>query len=189
MKTSPSRALALVGMPGAGKTVCAKHVETRGFYQFRFGQIVVDEVLRRGQSITPENERVVREEFRAQDGMAAIAKRALPHLQKALSTRPAIIIDGLYSFSEYKLLRQELDELIVVAIFCPRSLRYQRLTTRPERPLTLEQAQERDYQEIERLEKGGPIALADYTLINDRDMPYLLGALDDLIDDLNLRPE
>ena len=110
MKTSPSRALALVGMPGAGKTVCAKHVETRGFYQFRFGQIVVDEVLRRGQSITPENERVVREEFRTQDGMAAIAKRALPHLQKALSTRPAIIIDGLYSFSEYKLLRQELDE-------------------------------------------------------------------------------
>jgi len=55
--------------------------------------------------------------------------------------------------------------------------------------LTLEQAQERDYQEIERLEKGGPIALADYTLVNDRDMPYLLGALDDLIDDLNLRPE
>lgn len=188
MKAFPSRALALVGMPGAGKTVCAKHVEARGFYQFRFGQIVVDEVVRRGQPITPENERVVREEFRAQDGMAAIAKRALPYLKTALTTRPTIIIDGLYSFSEYKLLRAELDELIVVAIFCPRALRYQRLTTRPERPLTIEQAQQRDYQEIEKLEKGGPIALADYTLINDRDMPYLLGALDDLMDDLNLRP-
>ena len=82
MKTSPSRALALVGMPGAGKTVCAKHVETRGFYQFRFGQIVVDEVLRRGQSITPENERVVREEFRAQDGMAAIAREKIRSLER-----------------------------------------------------------------------------------------------------------
>ncbi len=70
--TEMPRALALVGMPGAGKTLCARHLEMRGFFQFRFGKIVVDEVLRRGLVINPENERIVREEFRNKEGFGGI---------------------------------------------------------------------------------------------------------------------
>jgi dephospho-CoA kinase len=176
------RTLALVGMPGSGKTLCAAHLEQQGYFQFRFGGIVVDEVVRRGWAINPENERTVREEFRQADGMAAIALRALPLLQSALQTRKSIVIDGLYSFSEYKLLRQQLDGLVVVAIAAPRHLRYQRLSQRPERPLTPEEAERRDWQEIENLEKGGPIAIADYTLLNDGDAAAILGRLDALLD-------
>ena len=188
-ETKRSRALALVGMPGSGKTLCAKHLEKRGFFQFRFGGIVTDEVTRRGQPITPENERIVREEFRAQKGMDVIAKRALPHLKAALKTRDNIIIDGLYGFSEYKLLRSELGaDMVVVAIVCSRALRHQRLTTRTDRPLTLDEAQQRDYQEIERLEKGGPIAIADYFLVNDDNPQTLLDQLDALLDHLAITP-
>lgn len=183
------RALALVGMPGAGKTVCAQHLEARGFFQFRFGSIVVDEVVRRGWQVNPENERMVREEFRRNEGMDAIARRALPHLRRALASRPSIVIDGLYSFSEYKTLRRELGAaMVVVAIACPRALRYQRLAARPERPLTLAEAEARDYLEIENLEKGGPIAIADYTLVNDRDPETLLQALEALVGQLGLQP-
>lgn len=183
------RALALVGMPGAGKTLCATYLANQGFFQFRFGGIVTDEVTRRGWEINPANERVVREELRANEGMDVMAKRALPHLKAALENHNCVIIDGLYSFSEYKLLRPEFgDAMFVVAIFCPRSLRYERLTTRTDRPLTMEQAIDRDYSEIEYLEKGGPIALADYTLINDGGEKALLQKLDDLLDDLDLRP-
>lgn len=186
---SKPRALALVGMPGAGKTLCARHLEQRGFFQFRFGGIVTDEVTRRGLEINPENERIIREEFRAREGMDAIARRALPHLKSALATRDCIIIDGLYSFSEYKLLRPELGEdMVVVAIVCPRKLRHARLAQRSERPLTSEEAEERDYLEIERLEKGGPIAIADYTLVNDGNIDTLLSALDALLDELGLMP-
>ena len=35
------------------------------------------------------------------------------------------------------------------------------------RPLTAEQAQKRDYAEIENIEKGGPIVMADFTVINE----------------------
>jgi dephospho-CoA kinase len=176
------RTLALVGMAGSGKTVCAKHLEERGFFQFRFGSIIVNEVLRRGQTITPENERVVREEFRAQDGMDAIAKRALPLLKDALSTHRCIVIDGLYSFEEYKTLRQELgDDMVVVAIVSERGLRYSRLSARPERPLTHSEAEQRDWQEIEKIEKGGPIAIADYTLLNNGNSQDLLKELDGLL--------
>lgn len=183
------RALALVGMPGAGKTLCAHHLQTRGFFQFRFGGIVVDEVVRRGWGINPENERIVREEFRANEGMAAIARRALPHLKAALETHSSIIIDGLYSFSEYKILSPELAaSMVVVAIVSNRGLRYQRLGSRVERPLTAEEAATRDFQEIERLEKGGPIAIADYTLLNNGEPEELLSALDVLVEALGLRP-
>lgn len=187
--SSSRRALSFVGMPGSGKTLCAQHLESMGFFQFRFGGIIVDEVVQRGWQITPENERTVREELRAQGGMDAIARLALPKLSQALQKSPNIIIDGIYSWSEYKTLQQELGaELIIVAVMTPRHLRYQRLAQRPERPLTPQQAQERDWQEIETIEKGGPIAIADYTLLNDDTPETLLNRLEVLLHALDFHP-
>jgi dephospho-CoA kinase len=187
--TQSPQALALVGMPGAGKTLCAKHLEERGFFQFRFGGIVVDEVSRRGWPVTPENERIVREQFRRDEGMDAIARRALPLLKAALATHSSIVIDGLYSFSEYKTLRTELGAaMVVVAVVSTRDERYRRLSGRSERPLTPEEAETRDHQEIETLEKGGPIAIADYTLLNDGQPQELLARLDALVEKLGLKP-
>ena len=189
MSDSPYRALALVGMPGAGKTLCAQHLEARGFFQFRFGGIIEDEVVRRGLVVNPQNERIVREEFRAQDGMDAIAKRALPHLREALKTHRTVVMDGLYSFSEYRTLRPEFgDSMVVVAIIAPRALRYDRLASRTVRPLTPQEAEERDWLEIEKLEKGGPIAIADYTLLNEGEPGALLQGLDRLLDRLGIYP-
>ena len=187
--TISPRALALVGMPGAGKSLCAKHLAEHGFFQYRFGGIVVDEVQRRGLPLTPENERIVREELRANEGMDAIAKRALPLLRAALETRDTIVIDGLYSWSEYKLLRQQLGAtMVVVAVVSARPLRYARLASRAERPLTAAEAERRDWLEIENLEKGGSIAIADYTLVNDGKPDELLSKLDALIEQLALKP-
>lgn len=184
-----SRALALVGMPGAGKTVCAEHLRARGYYTLRFGAVVVDEVRARGLEVNPGNERIAREELRARHGMAAMAVVSLPTLKDALTRHQSIIIDGLYSFSEYKLLLAELGApLLLVAVAAPRKLRYQRLSARPERPLTAREAYERDIQEIEALEKGGPIAMADHTLINDGAQAVLLRQLDALLESLGFRP-
>lgn len=184
-----ARTLALVGMPGAGKTVCAKYLEEKGYFQFRFGSIIVNEVVRRGWDVMPENERIVREEFRAQEGMDAIAKRALPILQEMLTERNTIVIDGLYSFSEYKTLRNHLGkDMVVVAIVAPRGLRYTRLSQRPVRPLTHDEAEQRDWQEIEKIEKGGPIAIADYTLVNDSTEMALFIQLDGLLEALDMHP-
>lgn len=181
------RALALVGMPGAGKTLCAHHLQSEGFYQFRFGGIVEDEVVRRGLAVNPDNERIVREEFRAKHGMAAMAILARPYLQEALQTHQTIIIDGLYSWSEYKILGEEFGtSMVVVNITCDRDVRYSRLENREVRPLTREQAVQRDHAEIEHLEKGGPIAIADYTLLNNSTGEALLAQLDALLDKLGI---
>ena len=182
-------ALALVGMPGSGKTLCADHLRSRGFVHFRFGGIVVDEVQRRGLAVNPKNEQLVREELRAIEGMNAIAQRALPHLKQALSRHDILVIDGLYGFGEYMLLHETLGaRIIVVAIVSARHLRYERLAQRPERPLSRHEAEARDFREIETLEKGGPIAIADYTLLNNAAPDDLLRALDALTDRLGIYP-
>jgi dephospho-CoA kinase len=179
------RALALVGMPGAGKSTCAAHLTEHGLPHFRFGSVVTSEVARRGLPLTPANERLVREEFRAQDGMDAIAKRALPYLRHLLRDHDLIVIDGLYSFSEYTMLSRELPaRLIVIAIVSDRDVRYARLARRTERPLSREEAIARDMAEIVNLEKGGPIAIADYTLLNNDTPEALNAALDALLESL-----
>ena len=188
-KLQQPRALALVGMPGAGKTLCAQHLAERGFFTMRFGAVVVDEVRRRGLEVNPTNERIVREELRNQHGMAAMAVVSLPKLQEALLRHHHIIIDGLYSFSEYRLLNLRLGApLLLVAIVAPRQLRYQRVENREIRPLTAAESRERDFREIEYLEKGGPIAVADYTLLNESKPDELLHQLDTLLEKLRFMP-
>ncbi|MEO0561963.1 MAG: AAA family ATPase [Chloroflexota bacterium] len=183
------RALALVGMPGSGKSLCAEYLEAKGFFKFRFGQIVVDEVARRGLPLTPDNERTVREDLRHDGGINAIAERALPVLQEGLETHNSIIIDGLYGFGEYKLLKAGLGAaMVVLAIVADRGVRYERLSRRPERPLSPIEALARDTREIENLEKGGPIAIADYTLLNNGTQSELLSHLDKLTGKLSLTP-
>src|SRR5690606_16569957 len=104
-------------------------------------------------------------------------------------THRSIVIDGLYGFGEYKLLHEEFGgDMVVVAIVSDRRMRYHRLATRPERPLTAAEAQARDFQEIETLEKGGPIAIADYTILNNDGPEVTLARLSQLIDTLGFYP-
>lgn len=163
-----TRALALVGMPGSGKSTCAQILLEAGYPSFRFGSIVIEEVIQRGLAVTPENERKIREELREAGGMAIIARRAVSTLLRIMNESGCVVIDGLYSFSEYRYLLNSFSrELALLAIVAPRKLRYQRLLTRSERQLTQEEAEKRDFREIKTLEKSGPIAMADYTIVND----------------------
>jgi len=158
--------IALVGMPGSGKSEAARVFESGAYHRIRFGDITDGEVKKRGLNLSEENERAVREELRKRYGMAAYAILNLPRIESALKTSH-VVIDGLYSWEEYKFLKDKMGGgLKVVAVWSPPALRYQRLSSRQVRPLTLQQAAERDYAEIENVNKGGPIAMADFTISN-----------------------
>lgn len=161
--------IAVVGMPGAGKsTLVDVGTQQFGLPRVYFGGFVTQEVQRRGMPIKPVYEKEVREDLRRQHGMAALAKLALPEIEEALRTCPDVLLDGLYSWSEWVLLHSTFGEkLITVAVHAPRKLRHERLQRRPKRPLSSEEAAERDRSEIEQLEKGGPISNADHVLTND----------------------
>lgn len=176
------RVVAIVGMPGSGKSILSTHMKTLGFPVIRFGGIIIDEVKGRGWEITPRNEQIVREELRERLGMDACAQIAMPQIRSEMSNHQLVVIDGLYSYSEYSTLKKEFGSgLIVVAVFTPKRLRYRRLSSRLDRPLTEEEAERRDYLEIERLEKGGPIALADFTIVNDGASDQLIQQMETLL--------
>jgi dephospho-CoA kinase len=179
-------ALVVVGMCGSGKSSVAAHLKGQGWPVVRFGDITMRELERRGLPISEANERRIREELRAEHGMDAYAKKLLPIIREYLGRGP-LVLDGLYSWSEYKYLLANLREnLVVVAVAAPRALRYERLAGRPERPLSAEEALSRDIAEIEGLEKGGPIAMADYTLLNTDTIEELEAAVDRIVDERRL---
>ena len=78
------RIIAIVGMPGAGKTEAAEYLATYGIPFVRFGEITEEEVKKRGLKLTPENERIVREAIRKENGMGAFALKAEPKINPAL---------------------------------------------------------------------------------------------------------
>ena len=69
----------------------------------------------------------------------------------------------------------------VIAVVTPKHERKARMAKRPLRPLTSEQVDQRDWAEIENIEKGGPIAIADYFAHNDRDLDWLHEQLDHVL--------
>jgi dephospho-CoA kinase len=159
--------VALVGMPGSGKSEVARVFQKSGYSTVRFGDITDEEVRKRGLVLNEENERLVREDLRKKHGMAAYAILNLPRIETALG-KSHVVIDGLYSWEEYKYLKEKLGgRLNIVAVWAPPEVRYKRLTGRAVRPLSPEQAGARDFAEIENVNKGGPIAMADYTIVNN----------------------
>ncbi|MCL0078972.1 AAA family ATPase [Dehalococcoidia bacterium] len=167
------KVVAIVGMSGSGKSEVARSFEEKGFERIRFGDLTDREVLRRGLELNEENERYVRERLREEHGMAAYAKLNLPAIDAALQ-RSNVVVDGLYSWEEYKLLKEHYGEdFLVVTVYSSPGARQERLSQRPIRPLTVAESVSRDFAEIENLGKGGPIAMADFTLINESSLERL----------------
>ena len=99
--------------------------------------------------------------------MGAMAIKMLPKIKENISKGKKIVLDGLYSWEEYEILSKEFSNLLILCIYASPKIRYQRLEVRPDRPFKPEEARKRDIDEIVSTNKGGPIALADYLIIND----------------------
>ncbi|MBM3264669.1 MAG: AAA family ATPase [candidate division Zixibacteria bacterium] len=177
--------VAFVGMTGSGKSTAAQCLLDRGWAYIRFGDATIERLKTAGLAINPENEKTMREGLRREYGMGAFALLSLPAIEAAIQTGH-VVVDGLYSWLEYKILRERFgDRLHVVAVHAAPKTRYDRLEKRlhdPKkdpnyrmRPLTAEQAQLRDVAEIENIEKGGPIAMADHVISNESTAESLTG--------------
>ncbi len=171
-------------MTGSGKSVVNEFFQQKGYQSVYFGGATLEEVKKRGLEVNETNEKLVREDLRKQLGMAAYALINLPKIEAAL-IQGSVIIDGLYSWSEYKVLREKFPGILtVLAVYTTRKIRYQRLSMRKVRPLNNEEAFGRDKAEIENSEKGGPIAIADYLVTNDGDIEALKKSLDEIYENL-----
>lgn len=171
------KVVAIVGMTGSGKSEAADFLVEKGFHFIRLGQLTLDEVKKRGLEPTEENEQPIREEIREKHGKAAYATLNFPKIDEMLK-KGNVVTDNLMSWAEYKAFKKKYaDNFIVLAVCASPETRYRRLAGRkydPEkdpkmrnRPHPKGDAIKRDYAELENLEKGGPIAMADFTVVNE----------------------
>jgi len=163
--------LAIVGMSGSGKSVAVDYLTVKGYPKVYFGGMIYKEMEKRGIPRTEdgESEKKFREEIRETEGKDWVVNQVIAEAKDLINAgQKRIVLDGVYSWTEYKALKHEFPGMLTfLAIVVPRKLRYKRVAMRPERPFNAEEIRERDRSEIENLEKGGPIAAADYYVLND----------------------
>lgn len=163
--------LALVGMSGSGKSVAVDYLTEKGYPKVHFGGMVYKEMEKRGIERTEdgESEKKFREMIRETEGKDWVVRQAIAEAKDLIEAgQKRIVLDGVYSWTEYKILKHEFPGcLTFIAIVTDKKVRYKRVAERPGRAFDLAAIQERDRSEIENLEKGGPIAAADYFILNN----------------------
>lgn len=181
-----NKIIAIVGMCGVGKSVASDILEGFNYKKVYFGGVTMEKMKEEGIDVTPENEKKMREGLRREYGMGAYAIILLPKI-KELAKHNNVVLDGLYSWDELKILRNELgDSLTVIAIIADKKIRYDRLSGRKIRPLTNEEAKNRDIAEIENIAKAGPIAYADYYIDNNHDIDTYKKRLIKILEEIDM---
>ena len=172
--------IALVGLAGSGKSSAVEYLTEKGFPKIYFGGVIYKAMDEAGIEKTWDNQQQFREEIRRREGKDFVIKRVIKNIHDLINAgQNKIVLDGLYTWSEYKFLKHEFPgQVVVIAIVTPKYLRYQRMAKRIERPMQPHEVDQRDWSEIENLEKGGPIAIADYFIINDGSLEQLHQKID-----------
>ena len=160
--------IALVGLPGAGKSDAAAFFAEKGLPIISFGKIINDYVDEHHLEHDEATHKRLREEMRAKHGWPAFAILNKEKIAKALKQSPFVIIDGMRSWEEYLYLKDAFKtvRLIVVAIYADKHVRYARAAKRVYRT-KLAAGEVRDINELMGTHLGPTIAFADFLVKNN----------------------
>src|SRR5262245_3295471 len=121
-----ARLIAVSGFAGAGKTTAIDFLEARGFGRRLYvGQLVLDEVQKRGLPTGTQSENEVRADLRAKHGFAAFAQLAAPSANVILKSGHNVLLDAILAEEELKHYQlhcdPNLDLVLVSASFAIRA--------------------------------------------------------------------
>lgn len=173
--------IAIVGLPGVGKTEAADYfAKEEKLSIVSFGNIINDYVDKHKLEHDIETHGKLRVEFRKKYGMEAMAYLSLDKIKGLLKNNMTIVIDGLYSWEEYKFLRKELPDVKVylLALYADKKIRYKRISNRKYRSEL--HGEDRDIHELETTNKGNPIAFADFLVRNNFSLQDFHDKLEDV---------
>ena len=181
--------IAVVGMSGSGKTVAVNHLTDQGIPRVYFGGMIYKEMERRGieRSEDGESEKEFRQMIRETEGKDWVVRQVINETNDLIAAgQKRIVLDGVYSWTEYTTLKHEFPKLITfIAVVVDKKIRYKRIAKRPDRPFDGAAIRERDRSEIENLEKGGPIVAADYYILNNGTKEELCDRLDEILHEID----
>ena len=180
--------LAVVGMSGSGKSVVVDHLTSKGYPKVYFGGMIYKEMEKRGIVRTEdgESEKEFREMIRDTEGKDWVVRQVIAEAKDLVAAgQKRIVLDGVYSWTEYKTLKHEFPRnLTFLAVVVDKKIRYKRVANRPGRAFDAAAIRKRDRSEIENLEKGGPIAAADYYILNNGTIEETTANLDKILKEI-----
>lgn len=152
-----------VGMPGSGKDELVAVARSMGLATLKMGDLVREEVRRRGLAVTNANLARIASEERDKHGAGIWAQRALP---KLIETR--MLVDGCRSDAEVTVFRHNFGDLFVLGIFASPETRHSRMAarSRSDDGVGLQEFFDRDRREL-KWGIGSAFALADGMLVNE----------------------
>ncbi|MCS7092942.1 MAG: nucleoside monophosphate kinase [Patescibacteria group bacterium] len=165
MKTK--KIIAIVGLPGAGKTDAANFFKNKGLPVISFGKIINDYISRNNLPHTRDVHKKVRTELREKYGMAAMAILNEEKIRNLFKESMIVVIDGLRSWEEYLYLREKFSDvkLYILAIYADKELRQKRLAQRKERNNLY--GEKRDLDELIGINMAPTVAYADLLVKNN----------------------
>jgi len=159
--------IALVGLPGAGKTDAADFFKEKGFPVISFGKIINDYIDKKGLEHTEEVHKKTREELREKLGKQALAVLNKEKIEAEFKKSQVIIIDGMRSWEEYLYLKENLKKtrIFIVNIYADKQVRYHRAAHRTYRKNLF--GEQRDINELIGTNMGPTLAFADFVVKNN----------------------
>lgn len=181
-----TKIIAFVGLSGTGKSAAAEYLAERGVPQVSFGNIIMNALKEAGLDPSQENEKIIREQLRLDPAGDIVATQVISEINHLIDAgQHKIVIDGLGGWEAYRQLKHEFPgSLTVVALTAQRHIRHRRLVQRSEHPITEQEADQRDYDQIETLGKGGVIAIADYFISDSGSPEQLHTRIDELLEQI-----
>lgn len=161
--------IGITGLHGSGKTEVAKALARFDVPCVRMGDVVWEEVRRRGHEVTEANVAKVAGELREREGLGAVAKRCIPLIRARAKGKRAVAVDGIRGAAEVNEFRRAFGKNFhLIAVQAGEQTRYSRIASRgrADDASTPKRFVEKNRREEDWGLKDA-LALADFAIVNE----------------------
>jgi dephospho-CoA kinase len=173
----------MTGMPGAGKSEVADAFQRAEVPVIVMGDVIREEVRRRGLEETPANTKKIMLELREKDGAGAVAKRCVGSLVDL--DAPVVVVEGCRSLAEIDVFDDCAKSVVIICVHTSPGTRFERLRQRQrdDDPEDWETFRERDIRELS-VGLGSVISLSDIMIVNEGSIGDLRKRAQEIVEDL-----
>ena len=174
--------IAVCGFSGVGKTTALEHLRDCGFGRIYYaGGLVRQEAVARGLELTPEVEKLVRNELRESHGADVFAQRAVKTLLDEPRTQH-VLLDAICHPNEAVCYRRAWGaKVVILGLSASFEVRAARLAKRTERPCTATELRLRDEYERRILRLNDVMRDVDHAIANEANIDAFRRELDALM--------
>ncbi len=186
MSSLASIVIGVTGLPASGKGVFAEIAKQHGFSVIVMGDVIREEVKKRGLPVNREHSNKIMIELRKKHGKGVVALKTVPWVKSALEEgKNRILIDGLRSLTEAEILRKQFPDFLVIGIHASPKVRFNRIRSRHRKDdsSTWDEFRKRDELELS-VGIGDLLALSDILISNQGNIDEAKKQFEEVISDV-----